>query len=64
MPSIDVTKCKGTVEAAAKRLKRLCDKLGIARRLRELEFHEKKNEKRRKKLAAAIKRDQLNKRKK
>lgn len=56
MPQIDVAKCKGNVEAAVKRLKRLCDKLGIARRLRELEYHEKKTEKRRKQSAAAVKR--------
>lgn len=58
MPLVDVNKCKGNVDAAIKRLKRACDKLGIAKRLRELEFHEKDTMKRRKQKAAAIKRQQ------
>jgi small subunit ribosomal protein S21 len=58
MPLVDVNKCKGNVDTAVKRLKRACDKLGIAKRLRELEFHEKPTMKRRKQMAAAIKRQQ------
>ena len=58
MPEVDVNKCKGHVDTAIRRLKRLCDKLGIAKRWRELEYHEKGTEKRRRQKAAAVKRQQ------
>lgn len=58
MPDIDVNKCKGQVDTALRRLKRLCDKLGVARRWREIEHHEKKTSKRRRQIAAAKKREQ------
>ena len=58
MPEVDVNKCKGHVDTAIRRLKRLCDKLGIAKRWRELEYHEKSTEKRRRQKAAAVKRQQ------
>lgn len=58
MPDIDVMKCKGHVDTALRRLKRLCDKLGVARRWREIEYHEKKTSKRRRQAAAAVKRQQ------
>ena len=41
MPQVDLGRCKGQVDLALRRLKRLQHKLGIARRLREVEFHEK-----------------------
>ena len=58
MPQVDLGRCKGQVDLALRRLKRLCDKLGIARRLREVEFHEKRTSQKRKQKAAAVKRQQ------
>ena len=58
MPQIDLGRCKGQVDLGLRRLKRLCDKLGIARRMREIEFHEKRTSKKRKQKAAAVKRQQ------
>lgn len=56
MPSIDVHKCNGQVEVAIRRFKRLCDKLGLPKRMRELEHHVKKTTIRRRNKAAAVKR--------
>jgi small subunit ribosomal protein S21 len=53
---IEVSKCNGQVEIAIRRLKRLCDKLGIQKRMRELEHHVKPTTKRRRARAAAVKR--------
>ena len=58
MPEIDVNKCKGHLDTALRRLKRLNDKLGIAKRLREIECHEKPTSKKRRLMAAAVKRQQ------
>ncbi|MBT4885519.1 MAG: 30S ribosomal protein S21 [Legionellales bacterium] len=58
MPDIDVNKCKGHLDTALRRLKRMCDKLGVARRWREIEHHEKRTAKKRRQMAAAIKRQQ------
>ncbi len=58
MPTIDVSKCNGVVEIAIRRLKRLCEKLGIPKQLKTLEHHVKKSECRRKAKAAAQKRQQ------
>ena len=56
MPSIDVSKCGGNVIVALKRLKRTCDKNGLARRMRELERRPKNTALRRRDEAAAVKR--------
>ena len=56
MPDIDVNKCKGHLDTALRRLKRMCDKLGVARRWREIEHHEKRTAKKRRQMAAAVKR--------
>ena len=39
MPTIDVSKCNGIVEIAIRRLKRLCEKLGIPKQMKALEYH-------------------------
>lgn len=56
MPTIDVNNCNGQVEVAIRRFKRLCDKLGLPKRYRELEHHVKKTTDRRRNKAAAVKR--------
>lgn len=56
MPSIDVSKCGGNVIVALKRLKRICDKNGLARTMRENERRTKNTALRRRAEAAAIKR--------
>lgn len=56
MPSIEVHKCKGKLEVALRRFKRLCDRLGVARRLREIEYYEKPTTKRKKANETAKKR--------
>jgi ribosomal protein S21 len=57
MPKVILTRCNGNLEVALRRLKRMCDKLGIQRKLRDmLEGHVKDTEKRRKDRAAASKR--------
>ncbi len=44
-------------DVALRRFKRLCEKVGILGRLRQLEFYEKPTAKRKRKRAAAIKRN-------
>jgi small subunit ribosomal protein S21 len=44
-------------DIALRRFKRLCEKVGILGRLRQLEFYEKPTAKRKRKRAAAIKRN-------
>lgn len=56
MPTVDVNKCNGVVEVAIRRLKRLCEKLGIPKQIKDLEYHVTKAEMRRKAKAAAAKR--------
>jgi small subunit ribosomal protein S21 len=56
MPSIEVSRCRGQVEIAIRRLKRLCDRLGIHKSLREREHYVKPTTKRRKDRASARKR--------
>lgn len=56
MPTVDVNKCNGVVEVAIRRLKRLCEKLGIPRQIKELEYHVTKSESKRRAKAAAQKR--------
>ncbi|MBM94007.1 MAG: 30S ribosomal protein S21 [Legionellales bacterium] len=56
MPKIEVTKCGGNAEVAIRRLKRLCDRLGIQKRIRALEHHVKKTTKQRRMKDAARKR--------
>lgn len=46
------------LEGALRRFKRACEKAGILYRLRQLEFYEKPTAKRKRKHAAAIKRNQ------
>lgn len=55
MPSVDVNKC-ANVEVALRRLKRLCDRLGIPKRFRELESHMKRTTQRRRAKISAVKR--------
>lgn len=45
-------------DVALRRFKRACEKAGILTRLRQLEFYEKPTSKRKRKLAAAVKREQ------
>jgi ribosomal protein S21 len=56
MPKVEVTKCGGNVEVAIRRLKRMCDRLGVLKRMRELEHHVKATTKRRRDKDAARKR--------
>jgi|TARA_E500000178_G_C16718825_1_gene616234 small subunit ribosomal protein S21 len=56
MPTIDVSKCNGIVEIAIRRLKRLCEKLGIPKQMKALEYHVTKSEMKRRAKAAAYKR--------
>ena len=56
MPKVEVTKCGGNAEVAIRRLKRLCDRLGVLKRMRELEHHVKATTKRRRNKDAARKR--------
>ncbi|MEE2769571.1 MAG: 30S ribosomal protein S21 [Pseudomonadota bacterium] len=56
MPTVDVNKCNGIVEIAIRRLKRLNEKLGIPRQIKELEYHVTKSEAKRRAKAAAQKR--------
>lgn len=56
MPTIDVSKCNGVVEIAIRRLKRLCEKLGIPKQMKALEYHITKSEMKRRAKAAAYKR--------
>jgi small subunit ribosomal protein S21 len=55
MPTIEVSKCHGKVDLAMRRLKRICDRIGIQKDLRE-DRHIKPTTKRRRDKAAAIKR--------
>ena len=54
MPNIDVTRC-GDLNTALRRLKRLCEKLGVLSGLRD-NFYVKPSEARRKAKNAAIRR--------
>lgn len=45
-------------DVALRRFKRACEKAGILTRLRQLEFYEKPTSRRKRKLAAAVKREQ------
>jgi small subunit ribosomal protein S21 len=56
MMTVEVSKCNGDVKLAIKRLKRTCDKNGLPRRWREMEYHTKPTTQRRKDKAAAVKR--------
>jgi ribosomal protein S21 len=56
MPKVEVSKCGGNAEVAIRRLKRLCDRLGVLKRMRELEHHVKATTKRRRNKDAARKR--------
>lgn len=56
MPKVEVTKCGGNVDVAIRRLKRMCDRLGVLKRMRELEHHVKPTTKRRRDKDAARKR--------
>jgi ribosomal protein S21 len=56
MPKIEVTKCGGNADVAIRKLKRLCDRLGILKRIRALEHHVKATTKRRRMKDAARKR--------
>ena len=57
MPTIEVKKCNNNVEVALRRLRRLCERAGINKRIRErLEYHVTKTMKRRRQKAAACKR--------
>ena len=60
MPSIDVSKCGGNVIVALKRLKRICDRNGLQRRMREIERRPKNTALRRRDEAAAVKRSKKN----
>ena len=57
MPSIRV-KNFDNFDVALRRFKRACEKAGIPTRLRQLEFYEKPTWKRKRKRAAAVKRNQ------
>lgn len=56
MLRIEVSRCGGNVLLALKRLKRVCDKNGLSRRLREIERRTKATADRRREEAAAKKR--------
>jgi len=56
MPKVEVMKCGGNIEVAIRRLKRMCDRLGVLKRMRELEHHVKDTTKRRRNKDAARKR--------
>jgi ribosomal protein S21 len=56
MPKVEVSKCGGNAEVAIRRLKRLCDRLGVLKRMRDLEHHVKATTKRRRNKDAARKR--------
>jgi ribosomal protein S21 len=59
MPTIDVKKCNNNVEIALRRLRRVCERAGINKRIRErLEYHVTKTMKKRRQKAAARKRQQ------
>ena len=57
MPFVQI-KDREPFEVVLRRFKRLCEKAGILTRLRQLEYYEKPTIKRKRKRAAAIKRDQ------
>lgn len=57
MPSIRVKEYEA-FDGALRRFKRACEKAGLMSRLRQLEFYEKPTAKRKRKRAAAIKREQ------
>ena len=57
MPNVDVSKCP-SVDVALRRLKRMCDRYGIHKRMRELQHHVKDAVGRRRAKAAAVKRRQ------
>ena len=61
MPKIDVSKCGGNVDVAIRKLKRICDRLGILKRMRDIERHVKNSEKKRLSKGAAIRRSQKKK---
>lgn len=57
MPSIKIKEHE-TFDGAMRRFKRACEKAGIPGKLRQIEFYEKPTAKRKRKRAAAIKRQQ------
>lgn len=56
MPKVEVSKCGGNVDVAIRKLKRMCDRLGILKRMREIERHTKNSEKKRLRKGAAVRR--------
>lgn len=57
MPIIEVNEV-GSFDVALRRFKRACEKAGIPTKLRQQEFYEKPTWKRKRKRAAAVKRQQ------
>lgn len=55
MPHVNVKECD-SFDVALRRFKRACEKAGIPTKLRQIEFYEKPTSKRKRKLAAAVKR--------
>lgn len=55
MPSVNIKETE-SFDAALRRFKRACEKAGIPSKLRQGEFYEKPTAKRKRKLAAAVKR--------
>jgi small subunit ribosomal protein S21 len=55
MPNIRIREHE-SFEVAMRRFKRACDKAGIPAQLRKIEFYEKPKDKRKRKLASAVKR--------
>lgn len=55
MPSVNIKETE-SFDAALRRFKRACEKAGIPSKLRQGEFYEKPTSKRKRKLAAAVKR--------
>lgn len=56
MPSTDIPE-NASFDSAYRRFKRACEKAGIPTKLRQMEYYEKPTSKRKRKRAAAVKRD-------